>query len=102
MPLSHCVSMNLLCYALAGMRENHHPGLDFEKESVDDDVHDIGGQRLKNCVRLLDHLICQHFISVAEPDKLRVPSSCVLFSQSPVIMGRSSMNDMVTMIVGRQ
>lgn len=40
--------MNLLCYVLASLRPNHQRGLGFERESVEDDVRDIGGYRLKN------------------------------------------------------
>lgn len=47
--------MNLLCYALAGMRQNHQQGLDFQREAVEDDVRDIGGHRLKNCLATVGH-----------------------------------------------
>lgn len=47
--------MNLLCYALAGMRQNHQQCLDFQLELVEDDVRDIGGHRLKNCLVAVGH-----------------------------------------------
>lgn len=47
--------MNLLCYALASTRQNYQQGLDFERESVEDDVRDIGGHRLKNCLVAVGH-----------------------------------------------
>lgn len=55
MPLSLCVLMKFLCYALAGMRKNHQRGLDFERQSVKDDVYDIGGHRLKDCLAAVGH-----------------------------------------------